>query len=106
MVVPVSGALSAYKQAGNIASSSGQATAQTKPSASGDAFSNILSDFLGDAVQSVRHGEEMAALGAVGKADLQEVILAVSDAEVMMQTVTSIRDKVISAYQEVIRSAI
>ncbi|HBM90302.1 MAG TPA: flagellar hook-basal body complex protein FliE [Rhodospirillaceae bacterium] len=107
MVMNVSNALSAYKQAGDVSSLTEAAVgAGNKASAAGGDFSNMLTDFLGDAVDSVKKSEEMAAQGALGKADLQEVILAVSEAEVMMQTVTAIRDKMISAYQEVIRSAI
>lgn len=104
MTINVANVLSAYQKAGarGMDASSGAAGATE----SGQSFSDVMGDFMTDAVDSIKKGEEMAAQGAVGKADLQEVILAVSNAEIMMQTVTSIRDKVISAYQEVIRTAI
>lgn len=105
MVMNISNAMSAYKQAAK-APSLNAALGPNEANQEGDSFSDMVSGFLGDTVKSVRHSEDMAAKGAVGKADLQDVILAVSDAEVMIQTVTSIRDKMISAYQEVIRSAI
>ncbi|MGE0108717.1 MAG: flagellar hook-basal body complex protein FliE [Bdellovibrionales bacterium] len=104
MVANVAGALSAYRQASSVPTSGAGAVNGT--SSGGGSFSDMVSDFLGDTVDSVRHSEEMSAKGAMGKADLQDVILAVSDAEVMIQTVTAIRDKMISAYQEVIRTAI
>ncbi len=102
MVMNIANALSAYKQADaqNLLGKGGGATQ------AGGNFSDMLSGFLDDAVSSVKKGEELAAQGAVGKADLQEVILAVSDAEMMMQTVTAIRDKVVTAYQEVLRTSI
>lgn len=103
MVMNISNALSAYKQADNVGM--GGASSSATP-VGGEKFSDMLEGFLGDTVESVRNSESMATKGAVGKADLQEVILAVSDAEVMMKTLTSIRDKLISAYQEVIRTAI
>jgi flagellar hook-basal body complex protein FliE len=106
MVMNVSNVLSAYRQADGAGLGIKDAAAMAPVDKKGDTFSDALGDFLGDAVQSIKHSEEMASKGAVGKADLQDVILAVSNAEVMMQTVTSIRDKVISAYQEVIRTAI
>ncbi|MDD2325716.1 MAG: flagellar hook-basal body complex protein FliE [Alphaproteobacteria bacterium] len=102
MVMNVSSALSAYKQA----DASGLAKGMGVAKGADGSFADTLQGFMSDAVDSVKHGEEMAAKGAVGKADLQEVILAVSNAEVMMQTITSIRDKVISAYQEVIRTSV
>lgn len=103
MVMNIANVLSAYKQAdGNaLLGKGGGNVAQA-----GDSFSDVLSNFLGDAVDSVKKGEQLAAQGAMGKADLQEVILAVSDAEMMMQTVSAIRDKVVSAYQEVLRTSI
>ncbi len=106
MVMNVSNVLSAYRQADGAGLGIKDSSMLAPVDQKGDTFSDALSDFLGDAVQSIKNSEEMAAKGAVGKADLQDVILAVSNAEVMMQTVTSIRDKVISAYQEVIRTSI
>ena len=104
MVMNISSALSAYKQASQApATNSAFANTATK---SGESFSDMVTGFLTDTVDTVRQSETMVAQGAVGKADLQDVILAVSDAEVMIQTVTAIRDKMVSAYQEIIRSAI
>lgn len=105
MVMNISGAMSAYKQAAKVPSLD-SVMGSNEAGKNGDSFSDMVADFLGETVSSVRNSEEMAAKGAVGKADLQDVILAVSDAEVMIQTVTAIRDKMINAYQEVIRSAI
>ena len=105
MVMNVSNVLSAYKQADGGAIG-GKGLGAAAVDLKGDTFSDVLTDFLGDAVSSIKKSEDMAAKGAMGKADLQEVILAVSNAEVMMQTVTTIRDKVIGAYQEVIRTSI
>ncbi len=104
MVMNVSSALSAYKQADASALLGKGAASKTE--AAGQNFSDVLTDFLGETVNSVKKGEQLAVQGAAGKADLQEVILAVSNAEIMLQTVTSIRDKVVSAYQEVIRTSI
>jgi flagellar hook-basal body complex protein FliE len=39
-------------------------------------------------------------------ADLQQVVNAVTAAELTVQTVTAVRDRVISAYQEVLRMPI
>lgn len=103
MVMNISNALSAYKQAGGAGLSKGLEVAADPKVGT---FSDTLKDFMGDAVDTVVKSEQIAAKGAVGKADLQEVILAVSNAEIMMQTITSIRDKVISAYQEVLRTSV
>ncbi len=101
MVMNISSALAAYKQA-DPASGAKAASASGKVGG----FSDVLTDFMSDTVKSARESEQLAAQGAMGKADLQDVILAVSNTEVMMQTLTSIRDKVITAYQEVLRTSV
>ena len=41
-----------------------------------------------------------------GKANMTDVVTAVSSAELTVQTVTAVRDKVVAAYQEVLRMQI
>ncbi|MCL2469667.1 MAG: flagellar hook-basal body complex protein FliE [Alphaproteobacteria bacterium] len=100
MVMTIPNVLSAY----NAASKAGQGASAA--SSQGASFMDSLKGFMNDAAESVRTSENLAAQSTVGKADLQEVILAVSNAEIMMQTITTIRDKVITAYQEILRTAI
>lgn len=107
MVINVSDAISAYQQSMDGEGVGGK----KKTGGSGDAegagsFSSTLAQFVGDGLNSVKEAEKMTAAGAVGKANLQDVILAVNNAELQMQTVTSIRDKVIGAYEDMIRMQI
>jgi len=104
MVMNVVDALSAYQKANTRATDLPKTAAVTADDT--ETFSDVLGGFVGDAIDSVKKGEQMAAKGAVGKADMQDVILAVSEAEVYMNAMTTIRDKVISAYQEVIRTSV
>ena len=48
----------------------------------------------------------MTAKAVVGEADLVEVVTAVNSAEMALQTVVTVRDRVISAYQEILRMPI
>jgi len=102
MVMNVSGALAAYRQSANAGASQPSATSSVGETG----FADTLKGFLSDTVQSIHKGEELAAAGATGKANLQEVVMAVNNAELMMQTVVGIRDKVVNAYQEVLRMPI
>lgn len=54
----------------------------------------------------MKKGEAVSAKAAVGKADLTEVVTAVTNAEVTLQTVTAVRDRVVNAYQEILRMPI
>lgn len=104
MTMNVANIMSAYQNAG--AKGEGIPKIDIGAKDSTETFSDVLGGFIGDTVESIKKGEEMAAKGTVGKADMQEVILAVSEAETMLHAMTVIRDKVLSAYQEVIRTSI
>ena len=43
---------------------------------------------------------------AMGEADLNELIVAVSKAELTLQTVVTVRDRAIQAYQDILRMPI
>jgi flagellar hook-basal body complex protein FliE len=69
-------------------------------------FGSVLAQVTGDAVDSLKTGEATAISGIQGKASVQEVTKAVLDAQQSLQTAVAIRDKVVSAYQEVSRMSI
>lgn len=69
-------------------------------------FSDALANVSLEAVDSLKHGEAAAISGISGKASAQQVVEAVMAAETTLQTAIAIRDKVVSAYQEVARMAI
>lgn len=100
MAVLPAAAAAAYRaaaSAGNNPFSSASA-----PAAGAGNFTDFLSDALKGSVDTMKKGESMAALGAAGKADLVDVVNAVNAAEVTLDTVVAVRDKVIAAYQSVI----
>jgi flagellar hook-basal body complex protein FliE len=69
-------------------------------------FGSVLSQVTGDAVDKLKAGEATAISGLQGKASIQDVTKSVMDAQQSLQTVVAVRDKVVSAYQEVSRMAI
>jgi flagellar hook-basal body complex protein FliE len=44
--------------------------------------------------------------GVAGNVDIRDVVMAVNNAEVTLQTVVAVRDKVIAAYQDIMRMPI
>lgn len=72
----------------------------------GGDFSQVLANVATDAIGTVRAGEATAISGIEGKASIQSVVAAVMAAEQTLQAAVSIRDKVVSAYQEISRMAI
>lgn len=76
------------------------------PVAGAKDFSSYIKDAAVEAVDAMHHGEELSKAGIAGKADLNDVVAAVNDAEITLQTVTTLRDKLVQAYQEILRMPI
>lgn len=75
-------------------------------SGGGPSFSAVLRDTVSDSIQTIKDAEVMSAKAVTGEADITDVVSAVSDAEITLQTVVAIRDRMISAYQEILRMPI
>jgi flagellar hook-basal body complex protein FliE len=73
------------------------------PEAKGPSFAEMVSSAIGDAVKTSRQAEAQMTAHAKGKADLLDVVTAVSSAETSLETVMAVRDQVIAAYQEIMR---
>jgi flagellar hook-basal body complex protein FliE len=106
MVLNVADVMSVYKKSGGIMDDADTASAAS--SSGGDNFGTMVKGFLGDAVSSLHEGEDKAVASATGtgKTDLSTVVTAMDNAEVVLTEITTIRDKVISAYQTITGSAI
>jgi flagellar hook-basal body complex protein FliE len=63
------------------------------------AFANSLDDFAG----VLRTGEQTAADAMVGKADPQALVEALAQTKLAVETAVSVRDKIVEAYQEILR---
>jgi flagellar hook-basal body complex protein FliE len=69
-------------------------------------FGSVLSQVANGAMNTLNTGEATAISGLQGNASVQQVVKSVLDAQQAVQTVVAIRDKVVSAYQEISRMAI
>lgn len=76
------------------------------PAASGSDFGGALARALEGAVQSGVTAEAQATQALSGSADLTDVVQAVSRAELALQTATAIRDRVVQAYQDIMKMPI
>ena len=66
-------------------------------------FGNLLEQVLTGALDASRKAETQATRAIAGGADLQQVVEAVNAAELTLQTVVAVRDRIIGAYQEIMR---
>jgi flagellar hook-basal body complex protein FliE len=74
--------------------------------AQGPSFDQALAQVIGSAVDTLRTGEAVAIQGVQGAVSPMKVVDSVMAAQRSLQTVLAIRDKAVSAYQEVARMAI
>ena len=72
----------------------------------GQDFSSFMKDATENSIETLKAGEAMGLKGITGNADLNDVVSAINSAESTLQLVTTIRDKMIQAYQEVMRMPI
>lgn len=66
----------------------------------------MVTDSLKHAVQSGRDAETLSMKQIAGEADLKDVITAVANAEQTLETVVAVRDKVLAAYQDILKMPI
>lgn len=75
-------------------------------SSGGVSFSSFLKQGVSEAIDVVKSGEKMSAQAITGQADLAEVVQAVSQSELTIQTAIAIRDRMLSAYQQIMQMPI
>lgn len=66
-------------------------------------FSNFLEDKVQSAIDTVKTGEVMSAKAITGEAGVAEVVQAVTEADLTVVTAKALIDKMVSAYQEIMR---
>lgn len=102
-IVDPNAAISAYSNTSKIAQGAKGADESGSGDSGGVTFSDFLKQKATESVDTLRKSEEMSAKAVTGEADLTDVVQAVNAAEITLQTVVSVRDRMISAYQEIMR---
>ena len=72
----------------------------------GGNFSDFLSGAIKDSISTIRQGEHAATQQVQGKANLVDVVQSVNAAEITLDTVVAVRDKVVAAYQSIMNMPI
>ncbi len=73
---------------------------------SGPNFGQLVKEAVGALTQASRNSDAQTQSMAAGKANIVDVVTAVAETEVAIDTLVSVRDKVISAYEEIMRMPI
>jgi flagellar hook-basal body complex protein FliE len=97
MAIPAAAA-AAYQ---SIATMGGASATAAPAAASGANFSDFLSGAVKDSINAISQGEKAATAQAAGKANIVDVVNSVNQAELTLDTVVAVRDKVVAAYQSI-----
>jgi flagellar hook-basal body complex protein FliE len=99
MALPAAAA-AAYQSIANMAGASASAPA------SAPGFSDFLSGAIKDSINTISQGEQAATSQVTGKANIVDVVNSVNSAELTLDTVVAVRDKVVAAYQSILNMPI
>jgi flagellar hook-basal body complex protein FliE len=72
----------------------------------GPSFNALLTNAIGSVVKAGHASDAQTQSLAAGKANIVDVVTAVADTEAAIETMVSVRDKVIQAYQAIMQMPI
>jgi flagellar hook-basal body complex protein FliE len=79
---------------------------RTQRGLAGSDFAGVLSRALHGAAEAGTSAETQSLQAIAGQGDVTQVVTAVARAELALQTTTAIRDRVVQAYQDIMRMPI
>lgn len=84
----------------NMGKSVGNVVGESKE---GNSFGDIMKTMAQKTIGTMRAGEAASARAVAGEASLPEVVQAITASEITLQTVMAVRDRMVGAYQEILR---
>jgi flagellar hook-basal body complex protein FliE len=101
-------AANAYASLGRILESGGGlgAGAGKAPEAGAPSFGAVLKDAIGSVLDAGRKSDAQTLAMASGKANVMDVVTAVAETDVAVSTLVSVRDRVIQAYEDIMKMPI
>jgi flagellar hook-basal body complex protein FliE len=96
------GAYASLQRLANPSANLGRAVGE----ASGPSFSELLHNAVGSVTETGRRADVQTQQLATGRANIVDVVTAVAETEVTVETLVAVRDRMISAYDEIMRMPI
>jgi flagellar hook-basal body complex protein FliE len=72
----------------------------------GPSFGSVLKDVIDAVSQAAQKSDVQAQSVATGKANMVDVVTAVAESETAVQALVAVRDKVIAAYEDILKMPI
>ena len=99
-------ATAAYNRVLNAAPAMDDAAPAATGASPAASFGGMVQNLVGEASGSLRQAETASARQVAGKGDLVDVVTAIGAAETALNTVVAVRDRVVSAYTEIMHMQI
>jgi flagellar hook-basal body complex protein FliE len=96
-------AVNAYSNQLKLGKGGAEGVEESGTSASGGSFSQLLQNQLDDVINTQKTAESAKMDAITGKGDITDLVTAIANAEMALNTIVTIRDRAISAYQDIIR---
>jgi len=100
-----SAAANAYASLARIADASG-GLGKAVGESQGPSFGALLKDAIGNVLEAGKASDAQQRAMVAGKANIVDVVTAVSETEVAVEALVSVRDRMIQAYEEIMRMPI
>lgn len=105
MKLPASIAANAYAQTSQITPAK-STLSQSSGLEKGSDFSAVLEKAVNSVVESGKNADAVSLNHVKGNADVIDVVTAVSESEIAVRTLVNVRDRMISAYQDIMKMPI
>jgi flagellar hook-basal body complex protein FliE len=108
MPINPAAAANAYAALGRLGAEAGNPARAIAgaPAPDGPSFSAILKDVVSAVSQAGAHADLQSQAAAMGKANMVDVVTAVAESETAISTLVAVRDKVIAAYEDILKMPI
>jgi flagellar hook-basal body complex protein FliE len=107
MAIPFNAVNAAYTNASKLITEAAKTSSGAAgQGAQGTDFGKFLTDQLQGVVNQGKQSDQMSLDLLNGKANVVDVVTAISQTQLAMESMVAVRDKVISAYEEIMRMPI
>jgi flagellar hook-basal body complex protein FliE len=106
MPIPATAAANAYAALSRLHDDAAKLAAGGDTAATGASFGSVLKDVVSAVTQTGAKADIQTQAVAMGKANMVDVVTAVAESETAIQTLVAVRDKVISAYEDILKMPI
>lgn len=101
MPITLASVTAAYNSTAKAAAAPGMAARTGAPD-----FGTMVKDAASQSVDALKQGEAASMLGIAGKLDLTQVVTAVNNAQLTLQTAVAVRDRIVQSYQQIMQMPI